>query len=117
MGSPQMESSPDQICAYAALILADGGVDVTADNIQKVAKAAGCTAPAYMAALFEKVDGMNSVKKIVKKASTVGSGAPAAGGAAPAAGGAAAAAPVEEEEEEEEDIPAAGGLFDDGDDY
>jgi len=38
---------------------------------------------------------------------------PATGGAS---GAAAAAAPVEEEEEEE-DIPAAGGLFDDGDDY
>merc|ERR1711998_224989 len=111
MGIPQMDNSPDQICAYAALILADGGVDVTADNITTVAKAAGCTVPAYMAALFEKVNGMNSVKDMVKKASTVGAGAPAAGGAA-------AAAPVEEEEEEEEDIPAAGGLFDDGgDDY
>merc|ERR1711998_363541 len=106
MGSPQMENTPDQICAYAAMILVDGDVDVTADNIQKVAKAAGCTAPAYMAALFEKVNGMNSVKDIVKKASKVGSGG------APAAGGAAAAAVVEEEEEEGE-IPAAGGLFDD----
>merc|ERR1711998_20116 len=48
-----------------------------------------------------------------------GGGAPAAGGAVGTTGGgdAPAAAPKEESEEEEEDIPAAGGLFDDGDDY
>merc|ERR1712046_121877 len=47
-----------------------------------------------------------------------GGGAPAAGPAA--AGGAPGAAPEaakEESEEEEEEMPAAGGLFDDGDDY
>merc|ERR1719231_303992 len=99
----------DEALSYAALILADADMDVTAENLTKITSAAGVSAPAYMAALFEKVNSMNSVQDMVKKASEVGSGG---GGGAPAAGGAAAAAPVEEEEEEEE-IPAAGGLFDD----
>merc|ERR1711924_539230 len=104
--APEMAKS-DEALSYAALILADADMDVTAENLTKITSAAGVSAPAYMAALFEKVNSMNSVQDMVKKAGEVGSGG---GGGAPAAGGAAAAAPVEEEEEEEE-IPAAGGLF------
>merc|ERR1711918_98765 len=103
--APEMAKS-DEALSYAALILADADMDVTAENLTKITSAAGVSAPAYMAALFEKVNSMNSVQDMVKKASEVGSGG--GGGGAPAAGG-AAAAPVEEEEEEEE-IPAAGGL-------
>merc|ERR1711924_331699 len=113
--APEMAKS-DEALSYAALILADADMDVTAENLTKITSAAGVSAPAYMAALFEKVNSMNSVQDMVKKAGEVGSGGGGGGGGAPAAGGAAAAAPVEEEEEEEE-IPAAGGLFDDGDDY
>merc|ERR1711966_399435 len=112
--APEMAKS-DEALSYAALILADADMDVTAENLTKITKAAGVSAPAYLAALFEKVNSMNSVQDMVKKASEVGSGG--GGGGAPAAGGAAAAAPVVEEEEEEEEIPAAGGLFDEGDDY
>merc|ERR1711924_270766 len=51
---PQMETgNPEMLCAYAALLLADGGVDVTADNINTVVSAAGGKVPAYYAALFE----------------------------------------------------------------
>merc|ERR1712100_27515 len=100
--APEMAKS-DEALSYAALILADADMDVTAENLTKITSAAGVSAPAYMAALFDKVNSMNSVQDMVKKAGEGGSG----GGGAPAAGGAAAAAPVEEEEEEEE-IPAAG---------
>merc|ERR1719174_3480046 len=100
-----MESSPDLICSYAALILADGDKDVTADNITAIAKAAGCTVPGYYAELFEKVNALNSVQSMVENAGKVGSGAP--GGAGPAATGAStgsapAAAAKEESEDEEE---------------
>merc|ERR1711918_322291 len=91
--APEMAKS-DEALSYAALILADADMDVTAENLTKITSAAGVSAPAYMAALFEKVNSMNSVQDMVKKASVVGSGG---GGGAPAAGGAAAAAPVEEE--------------------
>merc|ERR1711868_222640 len=102
---PQMETgNPEMLCAYAALLLADGGVDVTADNINTVVSAAGGKVPAYYAALFEKVNAQCPVTEMVEKGSKVGSG----GGGAPAA--------AKEESEEEEDIPAAGGLFDEGDD-
>merc|ERR1719284_771482 len=98
--------NPEMLCAYAALLLADGGVDVTADNINTVVSAAGGKVPAYYAALFEKVNAQCPVTEMVEKGSKVGS---AGGGPAAAAGAPAAAA--KEESEEEEDIPAAGGLF------
>merc|ERR1711990_1149038 len=104
---PQMETgNPEMLCAYAALLLADGGVVVTADNINTVVSAAGGKVPAYYAALFEKVNAQCPVTEMVEKGSKVGSG-----------GGGAPAAAAKEESEEEEDIPAAGGLFDAGDDY
>jgi len=113
-----MESSHDQVCAYAALILADGEQDISADNIKAVLKAAGVKGvPAYYPAIFEKAAGMGDVSEMVTKAGKVGGGGPA-----PAAGGAAAAAPAaaaaKEESEEEEDAAPAAGLFDEGgDDY
>merc|ERR1712146_244243 len=92
---PQMETgNPEMLCAYAALLLADGGVDVTADNINTVVSAAGGKVPAYYAALFEKVNAQCPVTEMVEKGSKVGSGG----------GGAPAAAAAKEESEEEEDI-------------
>merc|ERR1712220_9652 len=114
----KMENKNELLCAYSALLLSDGGKDVTADNINAVCKAAGASVPAYYAQLFEKVNEMRPVSKIIKDAAKVG-GAPAAAGA-PAAGAAAPAAAAAKEESEEEDDGgmAGGGLFDEGgDDY
>merc|ERR1712080_437358 len=103
MGSDErelkMENKNELLCAYSALLLSDGGKDVTADNINVVCKAAGASVPAYYAQLFEKVNEMRPVSKILKNAARVG-GAPAgAGGAAPAAGGAAPAAAAKKREQ------------------
>merc|ERR1712118_274103 len=116
---PQMEATPDLICSYAALILADSDKDVTADNISAIADAAKCPVPGYLAQLFEKVNTLNAVSEMVANAGKVGSGAP--GGAGPATGGAtggSAPAAAKEESEEEEDMAPATDLFGgDGDDY
>merc|ERR1712146_395949 len=100
----KMEATPDLLCGYAALMLADGEVDVTADNLNAAIKAAGGSVPAYYAALFEKAASMCPVKEMIKDVG-VGSGAPAA------AGGAAPAAAAKEESEEEEEMAAGPGLF------
>merc|ERR1712070_698021 len=115
MGGAKMDANKNELlCAYSALLLSDGGKDVTADNINAVCKAAGASVPAYYAQIFEKVNEMRPVSKTIKDAAKVGGSAPAAGGA-PAGG----AAPKKEESEDDDDGGmAGGGLFDDaGDDY
>merc|ERR1712216_28025 len=102
----KMENKNELLCAYSALLLSDGGKDVTADNINAVCKAAGASVPAYYAQIFEKVNEMRPVSKIIKDAAKVGGGAPAAG-----------AAPKKEESEDDDDGGVAGGgLFDDAGD-
>jgi len=100
------------------LILADDGVEITADKIQTLIKAAGIIdVEPIWASLFAKALEGKDVKDIL---SNVGSGggaaAPAAGGAAAAAGGAAAAeeekVEEKEEEKEESDEDMGFGLFD-----
>merc|ERR1711988_1850371 len=92
----------EELCSYAALILADADEEVTADNMTKLIKAAGGDVPAFYLQLFEK------------DASKVGSGAPA--GAAPAAattggGDAPAAAAKKSSSESDGGDMAGGGLF------
>merc|ERR1712029_201469 len=72
-------------CVYAALILADDDVPVTADRITSILKAAGVDFEPYWPGLFAKALESCDLKDLITK---IGSGA----GAAPAAGGAAAPA-------------------------
>merc|ERR1711939_1182476 len=94
--------------AYAALILADDGVEITSDKLTTLIKAAGVAeVEPIWASLFAKALEGKDVKDMLLN---VGSG----GGAA--AGGAEAAAPAEEEKKEEEkeesDEDMGFGLFD-----
>jgi len=105
--------------SYAALILADDGVEITADKLQALIKAAKVNdVEPIWTQLFAKALEGKDVKSML---SNVGSGGGAA--AAPGAGGAAAgggAAPAEEEakeeekeeEKEESDEDMGFGLFD-----
>merc|ERR1711908_227043 len=104
----KMENKNELLCAYSALLLSDGGKDVTADNINTVCKAAGASVPAYYAQLFEKVAAMRPVDEIVADAGKVGGcgGGAGAGGAAPAA-----AAKKESSSDDADAAPAGGGLF------
>merc|ERR1711934_299763 len=97
-------------CSYAALMLHDDGLEITAEKLNKVIKASGNEVDAYWPVLFAKA--MAGVK--VDDLLTNIASAPAAG---PAAAGPAAAveeAPKEEEaKKEEEEAVDMGGLFDD----
>merc|ERR1711872_736074 len=89
--------STELACVYAALILADDDVPVTADRLTSILKAAGVEFEPYWPGLFAKALESCDLKDLITK---IGAGAaPAAGGAAPAAGG---AAPAEEKKKEPE---------------
>ncbi|KAK4104535.1 ribosomal protein 60S [Parathielavia hyrcaniae] len=111
-------STAELATSYAALILADDGVEITADKISTLIKAAKVEdVEPIWASLFAKALEGKDVKDLL---SNVGSGggaaaAPAAGGGGAAAGGAAAEEAKEEakeEEKEESDEDMGFGLFD-----
>ncbi|KAH6627169.1 60s acidic ribosomal protein-domain-containing protein [Chaetomium sp. MPI-SDFR-AT-0129] len=108
-------SNAELATSYAALILADDNVEITADKIQTLIKAANVVdVEPIWASLFAKALEGKDVKDLL---SNVGSGG---GAAAPAAGGAAAAGgeaeevkeEAKEEEKEESDDDMGFGLFD-----
>jgi len=109
-------SQAELASSYAALILADDGVEVTADKLQTLIKAAGIedVEPIWTSIFAKALEGKDVKDLLVNVGSGGGGGAaPAAGGAA--AGGDAADAPKEEakeEEKEESDEDMGFGLFD-----
>merc|ERR1712159_986270 len=90
-------------CSYAALMLYDDGVEITAEKLAKVIKDSGNEVEPYWPMLFAKALKGQDVGALL---SNIGNAGPAAGPAA--AGGAAAAEvveeKVEEKKEEEEDV-------------
>ncbi|KAJ9188214.1 hypothetical protein P3X46_003595 [Hevea brasiliensis] len=91
-------------CTYAALILHDDGIPVTAEKIALLVKAANITVESYWPSLFAKLLEKRNVDDLILNVGSGGGGAPVAA-AAPAAGGggaAAAAAPAAEEKKKEE---------------
>ncbi|KAH8741561.1 acidic ribosomal protein P1 [Cryptosporidium ryanae] len=104
------------ICSYAALLLSDGGIQITSENIKKVIDAAGGSVEAYFPGLFAQALSGTSVSDIVSKCGSAAVAAPAAG-AVTAAGGApqdssAPANDKKKEEEEEEEGDLGFSLFD-----
>ncbi|KAM4057483.1 ribosomal protein [Hirsutella rhossiliensis] len=107
-------SAPELASSYAALILADDGVEVTADKLQSLIKAANVEVEPIWTSIFAQALAGKDIKDLlVNVSSGSGAAAPAAGGAA-AAGGADAPAAEEkkEEEKEESDEDMGFGLFD-----
>ncbi|KAH7266081.1 60S acidic ribosomal protein P1 [Fusarium solani] len=101
--------------SYAALILADDGVEITADKLQTLIKAAKVedVEPIWTSIFAKALEGKDVKDLLVNVGS--GGGAAAATGGAAAAGGDAADAPAEEEKEEEaeeSDEDMGFGLFD-----
>ncbi|CAI5931131.1 unnamed protein product, partial [Closterium sp. NIES-64] len=86
-------------CTYAALILHDDGIPITADKIATLVKAANVNVEAYWPTLFAKLLEKRSVEDLV---SNIGSGGGGAVAAPAAAGGAAAPAAEEKKEEKKE---------------
>ena len=104
----------DELCvSYAALMLHDDGVEITAEKLNKIIKASGNEVEPYWPMLFTKALKSADIGDMLSNVAA----APAAGGAA-AAGPAAVEeeAPKEEKKEETEDVDM-GGLFGDDDEY
>ncbi|KAI1418686.1 ribosomal protein 60S [Hypoxylon sp. FL1857] len=109
-------STAELASSYAALILADDGVEITADKLQTLLKAAKVVdVEPIWTQLFAKALEGKDVKDLLSNVGS-GGGAAAAGPAAAAggAGGAAEEAKEEEKEEEKEesDEDMGFGLFD-----
>merc|ERR1711979_7703 len=112
----KVKMSSELACTYAALILNDDGIDITADKISAILKAAKCDVEPFWPGLFAgALKDVNVADLIANIGSGAGAAAPAAGGAA--AGG-AADEPAEEEKKKESSSEDSGdddmgfGLFD-----
>ena len=107
---------PELLTVYAALILADDKLPVTADNINKLIKAAGAEVEPYWPKLFADVLAGQDVTKLLITPGGGGAVAPAAAPAtsAPAAGKKEEKAPEKKKEEpKDEPVEEMGlGLFD-----
>merc|ERR1712088_823175 len=104
----KLKMSSELACTYAALILNDDGIDITADKLTAILKAAKVDVEPFWPGLFagalKDVDVTSLISNIGSGAGSAPSGG--AGGAA-AAGGAAEAAPAEESDDD-----MGFGLFD-----
>eukprot|EP00178_Gracilaria_changii_P012220 TRINITY_DN3455_c1_g2_i1.p1 TRINITY_DN3455_c1_g2~~TRINITY_DN3455_c1_g2_i1.p1 ORF type:complete len:115 (-),score=34.41 TRINITY_DN3455_c1_g2_i1:47-391(-) len=94
---------------YAALILADDKAPVTADNLDKIVKAAGGKIEPFWPKLFAQ---MLEGRDVIDLLSAGGGGGPAVGGAA--AGG---DAPAEDKKEEKKVVEESDDESDDGDGF
>ncbi|KAK1633865.1 60s acidic ribosomal protein-domain-containing protein [Colletotrichum phormii] len=108
-------SNAELASSYAALILADDGVEITADKLQTLINAAKIedVEPIWTSLFAKALEGKDVKDLLSNVGSGGGAAAPAAGGAA--AGGATEAAAEEapkEEEKEESDEDMGFGLFD-----
>ncbi|KAJ5524993.1 Ribosomal protein 60S [Penicillium pulvis] len=107
-------STSELACSYAALILADDGIEISADKIQTLLTAAKIqeVEPIWATIFAKALEG----KDIKDMLTNVGSAGPAPAAGAAAAGGAAApaeaAAEEKVEEKEESDDDMGFGLFD-----
>jgi large subunit ribosomal protein LP1 len=81
---------------YAALILTDQNLDVTADKLTAIAKAAGIALEPIWATTFERVLKGHKLDDLLASATSGGGGGGGGGGAPAPQGGGAVAAPKEE---------------------
>ncbi|RPD75726.1 hypothetical protein L226DRAFT_386746 [Lentinus tigrinus ALCF2SS1-7] len=96
-------ASAELAATYAALILADDGIEITADKITALTNAASVELEPIWASLLAKALEGKNVKELLSNVGAGGAGPAAAAAPGAAAGGAAAAdAPKEEEKKEEE---------------
>ncbi|KAJ5852020.1 60s acidic ribosomal protein-domain-containing protein [Penicillium soppii] len=107
-------STAELACSYAALILADDGLEISADKIQTILGAAKVQeVEPIWATIFAKALEGKDVKELLTNVGSAG-----AASAAPAAATGGAAAPAEEKKEEKEedkeesDEDMGFGLFD-----
>ncbi|XP_047323365.1 60S acidic ribosomal protein P1-like [Impatiens glandulifera] len=88
-------------CTYAALILFDDGIPITAEKIATLVKAANVSVESYWPSLFAKLAEKRNIEDLIMNVGSGGGGAAPVAAAAAASGGAAAAAPAKEEKKAE----------------
>ncbi|EGD82909.1 60S acidic ribosomal protein P1 [Salpingoeca rosetta] len=93
-------SSSELACVYASLILADDGIEITADKIATLIDTANVEVEKYWPSLFAKALEGKDVKDII---SNIGSASGPAVAAPAATGGAAEESKEEEKEPEPEE--------------
>lgn len=102
--------------SYAAIILADSDLEITADKLIALTEAAKIEdVEPIFAQLYAKAIGSVNTQELLTAFASAASAGPATGGAAAATGGAAAAAEAEaeaEKEASESDGDMGMGLFD-----
>ncbi|KAI9255502.1 60s acidic ribosomal protein-domain-containing protein [Sporodiniella umbellata] len=106
--------SAELAVVYAALILEDDNIEITADKLQTLVAAAGVEVEPIWFNLYAKALAGQDLKALLLNVGAPGAGAAtgaAAGGAAAAASD-APAAEAKEEEKEESDDDMGFGLFD-----
>merc|ERR1711968_373242 len=94
------EEHDELCCSYAALMLHDDGLEITAEKLSAVIKASGNEVEPYWPMLFAKALKGANVGDLL---ANVGSAGPAGGAAAGPADAGAAAEEVKEEKKEEEE--------------
>ncbi|XVE73629.1 hypothetical protein DITRI_Ditri11bG0133900 [Diplodiscus trichospermus] len=97
-----MSSVGEAACSYAALILHDDGIPITAEKIATIVKAANVSVESYWPSLFAKLFEKCNIEDLITNVGAGGGGAPVAAAAPVAAGGGAAAPPPAEEKKKEE---------------
>ncbi|QGN13500.1 60S acidic ribosomal protein P1-alpha [Kluyveromyces marxianus] len=106
--------STETALSYAALILADAEIEVSAEKLLALTEAAKVPVEGIWADIFAKALAKQNIKDLLVKfeAGAAGAAPAAVGGAAGAAGEEAAAEEKEEEAKEESDDDMGFGLFD-----
>ncbi|KAI8874538.1 ribosomal protein 60S, partial [Backusella circina FSU 941] len=94
--------SAELAVVYAALILEDDNVEITADKLQALVSAAGVEVEPIWFSLYAKALAGQDLKALLLNVGAPGSGPAVAAGGAAAAGGADAPAEEAKEEEKEE---------------
>ena len=92
----------DLVVSLAILALHDGGVAVSADNINAIVSASGNTVAGYWGALYSKVLAGRNIDDLLLKPGAGGAPAPAAAGGAAASAGGDAGKKEEKKEEKKE---------------
>ncbi|CAA7023305.1 unnamed protein product [Microthlaspi erraticum] len=104
-------------CTYAALILHDDGIDITAEKISTLVKAANVDVESYWPGLFAKLCQKKNIDDLIMNVGVGGGGAAAPVAAAASAASQASPAAEEtkkkkEEVKEESEDDMVFGLFD-----
>ena len=113
------QTHDEYCCTFAALLLHDEGLEVTADKMKKLIEASGNKVESFWPGLYAKALSGRNVGDLLSG----GGAAPAPAAATGAATGAAPAAekkaeaPKKEEKKEDEDMGGPIGLFGDDEDF